>query len=76
MLTDVFREQLRLRRYALRTEETYVGWTRDFIRFHRGRHPREMGGSEVRAYLTYLASERNGRGGNAAPSAQCLGISV
>ena len=59
MLTDVFREQLRLRRYARRTEETYVGWTRDFIRFHQGRHPREMGGSEVRAYLTYLASERN-----------------
>jgi hypothetical protein len=25
MLTDVFREQLRLRRYARRTEETYVG---------------------------------------------------
>ena len=24
MLTDVFREQLRLRRYALRTEETYM----------------------------------------------------
>src|SRR5437762_2579695 len=59
MLTDVFREQLRLRRYARRTEETYVGWTRDFIRFHRGRHAREMGGSEVRVYLTYLASERN-----------------
>src|SRR5438309_12088710 len=58
-LTEVFRDQLQLSRYARRTEETYVGRTRDFIRFHRGRHPREMGGSEVRAYLTYLSSECN-----------------
>ena len=55
----MFREQLRFRPYARRTEETYVGWTRDFIRFHRGRHPREMGGSDVRAYLTYLSNECN-----------------
>ena len=59
MLTEVLRQQLRVRRYARRTEEVYVGWTRDFIRFHRGRHPREIGASEVRAYLTYLANQRN-----------------
>jgi integron integrase len=59
MLSEVMREQMRLRRYARRTEEAYVGWARDFIRFHRGRHPREMGDAEVRVYLSYLANERN-----------------
>lgn len=59
MLSEVMREQMRLRRYARRTEEAYVGWTRKFIRYHRGRHPRELGDVEVRAYLSYLANQRN-----------------
>jgi integron integrase len=59
MLSEVMREEMRLRRYARRTEEAYVGWARNFIRYHRGRHPREMGDAEVRGYLSYLANERN-----------------
>jgi integrase len=31
---------------------------RDFVRFHGRRHPREMGGPEVEAYLTMLANRR------------------
>jgi hypothetical protein len=31
---DRLRDELRLRRYSLRTERTYIGWTRRFIRFH------------------------------------------
>ena len=58
MLSQILREQLRVRRYALRTEQTYVTWVRDFIRFHHGRHPRSMGPAEVRDYLTHLASTR------------------
>lgn len=49
--------------YSLSTEQVYVYWARFFIRWsgHRGamRHPREMGASEVEAFLTHLATERN-----------------
>jgi len=50
---------MRLRHYSLRTEEAYVGWVKRFIKYHAGRHPREMGGPEVRAFLEHLAVERS-----------------
>jgi site-specific recombinase XerD len=34
---------------------TYEQWLRRFLRFHRPRHPREMGSAEVNAFLTHLA---------------------
>jgi integron integrase len=45
--------------YSKRTEEAYVEWIRRFILFHGKRHPLEMGCSEVEAYLTHLAVDRN-----------------
>lgn len=57
-LLDQLRERIRALQYSLRTEEAYVYWCRAFIRFHRLRHPAEMGGPEVEAFLTWLASER------------------
>lgn len=56
---DQLRERLRLMHYSPRTEETYVYWVRAFIRFHRLRHPAEMGGPEVEAFLTHLANDRS-----------------
>ena len=57
-LLDQMRERIRYLHYSLRTEQTYVYWTRWFIRFHGLRHPREMGKPEVEAFLTMLATER------------------
>lgn len=57
-LLDRVREELRLRHMSLRTEQAYVDWVRRFILFHGKRHPREMGGAEVTAFLSYLASEQ------------------
>lgn len=57
-LLDEVRRQIRIRHYAYSTERTYVYWTKFFVRFHRMRHPREMGGAEVEAFLSYLASDR------------------
>ena len=51
------RQAIRLRRYSLRTEEAYLHWIRRFIHFHGKRHPREMGGVEVTAFLSHLANE-------------------
>jgi site-specific recombinase XerD len=54
---------LRVKRYALRTEECYVRWVEQFIRFHKGpdgwRHPRDLGGPEVEQFRTHLAVERH-----------------
>jgi integrase len=46
---------LRLRHYSPRTEASYVGWVRRFVRFHGNRHPRDLGGPEVEASLSDLA---------------------
>ena len=54
-LITVVRERLRLKHYSLRTEQSYVGWVRRYIRFHGRRHPREMGAREVLGIdLTWL----------------------
>lgn len=53
------REAIRVRHYSLRTEQAYVGWVRRFVHFHGLRHLREMAATEVAAFLTHLASERN-----------------
>lgn len=57
-LLDQLRERLRYRHYSLSTEKLYVYWARFFIRFHGLRHPRDMGGPEIGAFLTHLANER------------------
>ncbi len=57
-LLDQVRERLRMLHYSLRTEEAYLHWCKAFIRFHGRRHPAEMGGSEVEAFLTHLAADR------------------
>lgn len=55
---DQLRERLRLMHYSLRTEEVYVYWVKAFIRFHGLRHPAELGGPEVEAFLIHLAHDR------------------
>jgi len=52
-------ERLRYLHYALRTEEAYVYWVRQFIRWHDLRHPRDMGLPEVEAFLSHLANDRH-----------------
>jgi integron integrase len=52
---DQMRGALRTRHYARRTEKAYCLWVERFIRFHRMRHPAEMGEAEINAFLTHLA---------------------
>ena len=49
----------RFRHYNIRTEQTYLGWIRRFILFHKKRHPRDMGAPEVERFLSALATEHN-----------------
>ncbi len=64
-LLDRLREALRVRHYAIRTEQAYVDWARRYILFNGKRHPAELGADEVAAFLTHLAVERT-----VAPSTQ------
>ena len=57
-LLDHVCERIRYLHYSIRTEEAYVHWIKAFIRFHQRRHPRDMGGPEVEAFLSWLAAER------------------
>lgn len=55
---DVVRENIRLRHYSLRTEQTYIGWIRRYISFCGRRHPRQLGTTEITTFLTHLAVDR------------------
>jgi hypothetical protein len=49
---------LRRLRYSPRTEEAYVHRSRELIRFHDGRHPRDLSPANVTAFLKHLAVRR------------------
>ena len=57
-LMDSVRAAIRVRHYSFRTEKAYVDWIRRFILFNKKRHPRDMGGPEVAAFLNHLANDR------------------
>lgn len=58
-LLDQVASKMRLLHYSKRTEGAYVDWIKRFILFHNKKHPKEMGGGEIEAFLTHLAVERN-----------------
>lgn len=57
-LLDQVRACCRRRHYSVRTEEAYVSWVREFIRFHGIRHPATMGREEIVDYLNHLSGVR------------------
>jgi len=57
-LLDRVRVALRVRHYARRSEDAYVGWIRRYIHYHGVRHPDEMGAVEVVEFLSHLAVAR------------------
>jgi len=58
-LLEVADRVIRLRQMSPRTRKVYLAWIRRFIRFYRGRHPRDMGPAEVTSFLTDLAITRH-----------------
>jgi integron integrase len=64
-LLDQVRAAIRTKGYSIRTEQAYVDWIRRYILFHQKRHPLDMGKSEIEAFLTHLAVNRD-----VAPSTQ------
>ena len=54
-LLDQIRNKLRVKHYAIRTEEQYLHWIKRYILFHGKRHPKDMGAAQIEAFLTNLA---------------------
>jgi integron integrase len=57
-LLDRVRDAIRTRHYSYRTEQAYVYWVKDFVRFHGLRHPMHMGEVEIAHFLSHLATRR------------------
>jgi integron integrase len=57
-LLEKVHEILRLKHYSPKTEESYTHWIRQFLRYHKLRHPRELGAKEVEAFLIHLAVDQ------------------
>lgn len=58
LLTRV-RQTIRLKHLSLRTEEAYLHWIKEYILFHKKRHPQEMGEEEIRLFLSHLAQHKS-----------------
>jgi len=58
-LLEQVRHAIRLRHYSFATERIYVHWIKRFILANNKRHPRDMGATEVEAFLTMLAVREN-----------------
>ena len=52
------RTAIRVRHDSIRTEQAYLQWVRRFIVFHDRRHPQTLGETEVAAFLSDLAVQR------------------
>jgi integron integrase len=58
-LLEQVRGKLRLKHYSLRTEQAYLYWIRRYVRAWLPRHPRDLDGAAVEAFLTGLATRDN-----------------
>lgn len=70
-LLDLVRFEIDVRHYSYRTRKAYVEWIIRYINFHQKRHPREMGGEEVRQFLGHLATDLR-----VAPATQAQALSA
>lgn len=52
---DALRDKIRVKQYSYKTEQAYLDWTGRFIRFHKLRHPKDMGKADIEHFLTHLA---------------------
>jgi integron integrase len=57
-LLDEVRRQVRYHHFSIRTEQAYLYWVRAYVRYHGMRHPAELSGADLEAFLTWLADDR------------------
>ncbi|HAJ76010.1 MAG TPA: hypothetical protein DCM64_06100 [Gammaproteobacteria bacterium] len=57
--TEQVRDDLRMRGYSFATEKAYLLWIKRFIYFTGKKHPATVEASQIKAYLTYLATRQH-----------------
>lgn len=65
------KEQMRVKRYAKRTIESYVYWIKAFINVNNKKHPSDCHDKEVELFLSYLTNTLN-----VAPKTQALALNA
>jgi len=56
---ESIRRNIRARGYSIRTEKTYIYWIRYYINFSNKQHPKDMGATEVSAFLCHLGATKD-----------------
>ena len=74
LLEAKVKECLRVAHYAYRTEQTYVGWIRQFVSFHDWQKPSTMEAGHVTAFLKHPAGDRQGVGRPQNPEPDAVGF--
>jgi len=64
-------EQMRTKRYAKRTIESYIYWIKAFINFNNKKHPNQCHDKDVERFLTFLTTQLN-----VAPKTQALALNA
>lgn len=65
------KEQMRMKRYAKRTVESYVYWIKAYINFNNKEHPENCHDKQVEGFLSYLSNTKN-----IAPKTQALALNA
>jgi len=58
-LLNKVRSAIRVRHYSIRTEQSYVGWIKRYIRFYNLAHPSTLSEQHVAKFLSDLAVRKN-----------------
>jgi integron integrase len=49
------RKAIRTKHYSIRTEKSYLPWIARYLEYHQNRDPKDMGSTEIEAFLSHLA---------------------
>ena len=58
-LLEKVRQTMRLKHLSIRTEKAYINWIYRFIIYNNKKHPNKLGETEIRNFLSMLATENN-----------------
>lgn len=58
-LLDEVRITMRTNHYSKKTEESYIGWIKQFILFNHKVHPEQLGAEEIKNFINHLAVSRH-----------------
>ena len=58
-LQQQFQTAIRTANYALSTERSYWSWIKDFIKFHKMQHPKNLAGDDIGKFLNHLVMKKH-----------------